>query len=93
MTVAISRSVALITETGESIMNKQALLSAVLAVTLIPAVGMSAEKTNSFEKDAQLCDSWTWHDDSQSARNLNTVAKETSSEKIAFGDVRYSIGW
>ena len=74
-------------------MRKQALLSAVLAVALIPAVGLSAEKDNSFKKDAELCDSWTWLDDKQSADKQNTTAKESNSEKIAFGDTRYSIGW
>jgi hypothetical protein len=75
------------------IMKKQTLLSAVLAVALIPAVGMSAEKGNSFEKDAQLCDSWTWLNDSQSADKMNTAVTENNSEKIAFGDASYSIGW
>ena len=74
-------------------MRKQTILSAVLAVAMIPAVGMSAEKGNSFEKDAELCDSWTWLDDKQSADKMNTTAKESNSEKIAFGDIRYSIGW
>lgn len=93
MAVATRTSVMQFIDTGEIVMRKQTILSAVLAVALIPAAGMSAEKGSSFEKDAQLCDSWTWLDDSQAAGNLNTAATESNSEKIAFGDARYNIGW
>jgi len=64
-------------------MNKNILISAVLAIALLPAVAMSAPKANSFEKDAQNCDSWAWQDDKQSIK-----------EQLAFGDnTHYGIGW
>ena len=75
-------------------MKKNVLISAVLAAALLPAVGMSAQKFNSFEKDAQYCDSWAWQDDVKSDSKQNAAIKPVSRERIAFGDQRQNgIGW
>jgi len=52
-------------DTGESIMKKQTLLSAVVAIALTPTMAMSADSNDSFEQDALLCDSWVWLDEGQ----------------------------
>jgi len=75
-------------------MKKNVLISAILAVALLPAVGMSAQKVNSFDKDAQYCDSWAWQDNKQSDSKQNSANKQASSERVAFGDQRQKgIGW
>ena len=76
-------------------MKKNVLISAVLAAALLPAVGMSAEKVNSFVKNGQYCDSWAWQDgDQQSNNKQNSAGKQSSKEKLAFGDdTHYGIGW
>lgn len=75
-------------------MKKNALLSAVLAVALFPAVGLPAEQGNSFLKDAQICDSWSWQDDAQSNANVTTSINQLNKMQMAFGDyAQNGIGW
>ncbi len=75
-------------------MNKNVLISAVLAAALLPAVGMSAQKVKSFEKDGQNCDSWVWQDDKQSDSKQHSTSKQSTKEQLAFGGyTHYGIGW
>jgi hypothetical protein len=75
-------------------MKNNVLISAVLAAALLPAVGMSDQKVNNFEKDGQNCDSWAWQDDMQSVSKQNSASKQSTNEQLAFGDdTHYGIGW
>jgi len=75
-------------------MKKNVIISTVLAAALLPAVGMSAQQINSFEKDGQHCDSWTWQEDKQPANKQNVVSKYSNKVQIAFGDyTQNGIGW
>ena len=74
-------------------MNKTSLLAAVFAVALLPAAGMATDNNKSFNDDAKWCDSWTWLDAGQSSNRNRTAVIATDSERVAFGDSRYNIGW
>lgn len=77
-----------------NITKNKVLVSTALVVALLPAVSMSAQKVNSFENDAQNCDSWAWQVDMQTVSNSKTEIKTTTSEQIAFGDqTQNGIGW
>ena len=74
-------------------MKKTTLLSTVFAIALLPAAGIAADNKRSFNDDARVCDSWTWIDHEQKASNNKSVGTSKNSERIAFGDSAYSIGW
>ena len=75
-------------------MKKTALLSTVLAISLAPAVGMSATSGKSFNDYSRYVDSWTFEQATQPLVDQDTNSSRTLDENAAFGHQQYrGIGW